>query len=94
MPQRPDSSTESDDDALLDDDFDPSCPVLNELLTDALAPYLNALTPEEVEEERAFLTLYITTHPHMEPIYQRLRKRRGLGGSGELRKRPVDHGGD
>jgi hypothetical protein len=49
--------------------------ILEECLRDALGPYIAALSPEELADYRAFLTLFITTHPAAAALYARLRKR-------------------
>lgn len=50
-------------------------PVVEACLADALGPYLGALSPEEVDEYRRLLTVFITTHPAATPLYERLRAR-------------------
>lgn len=60
-------------------------PVLEEIVADALDPYTDALTPEQVSELRAFLRLYITTHPSASRRYERLRTRAAMTeGSAEV----------
>jgi hypothetical protein len=50
-------------------------PIVAECLRDALGPYEGALSPEELADYRAFLTLFITTHLAAAPLYERLRKK-------------------
>lgn len=69
MTDQPDAPNAPDD---LDEEDDP---LLDEILHDALAPYVDALTPEQLADYRAFLAVFITTHPATAPRYQRLRER-------------------
>lgn len=50
-------------------------PILEDCLADALGPYLGALSPEEIEDYRRLLTIFIKTHPVAAPLYDRLRAR-------------------
>ncbi|WP_437864012.1 hypothetical protein [Sorangium sp. So ce363] len=50
-------------------------PLLEACLADALGPYLGALSPEELEDYRRLLTIFIKTHPVAAPLYDRLRAR-------------------
>lgn len=72
----------ADDLTLLDDlGSDEPDPLLEELLQDALTPYCNVLSPEQLADYRAFLTVFITTHPSTAPRYHRLRRRSVTGRS-------------
>ncbi|WP_437814791.1 hypothetical protein [Sorangium sp. So ce1078] len=65
-------------DAANDDDLDmagDADPLLEVVLADALGPYLGALSPEEAEDYRRLLAIFITTHPASAPLYDRLRAR-------------------
>ncbi|WP_437623720.1 hypothetical protein [Sorangium sp. So ce1151] len=67
------------------DSADGEDPLLASCLDDALGPYLGALSPEEIEDYRRFLTVFITTHPAAAPLYDRLRARPPvLSESGEV----------
>ncbi|WP_437897783.1 hypothetical protein [Sorangium sp. So ce124] len=60
------------------DDLEPpgnADPLLEACLADALGPYLGALSPEEIEDYRRLLTIFIKTHPVAAPLYDRLRAR-------------------
>ncbi|WP_437756845.1 hypothetical protein [Sorangium sp. So ce1389] len=60
-------------------------PLLASCLDDALGSYIGALSPDEVEDYRRFLTVFITTHPAAAPLYDRLRARPPvLSESGEV----------
>lgn len=60
-------------------------PLLEVVLADALGPYLGALSPEEIEDYRRLLAVFITTHPASAPLYDRLRARPPvLSESGEV----------
>jgi hypothetical protein len=50
--------------------------LVDELVDGALAPYMAALSPEQIAERRAFIGAFITTHPTAGPLFERLRKRR------------------
>jgi len=65
-------------------------PLLEELLQDALAPYLNVLSPEQVADYRALLTVFLTTHPSAAPRYQHLRRRGVTGTSAGVPHEPPD----
>ncbi|MGK3989977.1 hypothetical protein WME99_43445 [Sorangium sp. So ce136] len=67
------------------DSADGEDPLLASCLDDALGPYLGALSPEELEDHRRFLAVFITTHPAAAPLYDRLRARPPvLSESGEV----------
>ncbi|WP_437906965.1 hypothetical protein WME95_03315 [Sorangium sp. So ce327] len=58
------------------DDLEPpgdADPIVEACLADALGPYLGVLSPEELEDYRRFLTVFITTHPAAAPLHARLR---------------------
>lgn len=59
------------------EELDPyeGCDVLRGCVERALEPY-RALPPEDLEELRTFLIVHVTTHPALEPLYKRLRKRK------------------
>jgi hypothetical protein len=59
-------------------------PLVEECVSDALAPYVGVLSPEELTDHRRFLILFITTHPAAAPLYRRLRQRPPLSESGEI----------
>jgi len=66
MKDEPGSSDEAEDE---------EDPIVEECIRDALGPYLDILSPEEVADHRRFLVAFITTHPAAVPLYDRLRKR-------------------
>ncbi|WP_437808701.1 hypothetical protein [Sorangium sp. So ce1078] len=78
------------DDAAQDDlpiDDDGEDPVIEACLRDALAPYMELLSPEEILDYRRYLTVFITTHPAAAPLYERLRARpQALGESAAVAK--------
>ncbi|WP_438027111.1 hypothetical protein [Sorangium sp. So ce233] len=47
-------------------------PLVDACVGDALSPYLEALSPEELEEYRRLLAVFITTHPASMPLHDRL----------------------
>ncbi|WP_437600630.1 hypothetical protein WMF28_03560 [Sorangium sp. So ce590] len=60
-------------------------PLVDACAEDALSPYLGALSPEEIEDYRRLLAVFITTHPASAPLYDRLRARPPvLSESGEV----------
>ncbi len=59
-------------------------PVVEECIRDALAPYLEALSPEELTDYRNFLIAFIRTHPVASRLYERLRERSLTSKSGDL----------
>ncbi len=63
-------------------------PVVEECLREALAPFEDLLSPEEVDDERRLLELVIRTHPKASRLYERLvsGQRPALAGSGEVAK--------
>jgi hypothetical protein len=63
--------------------FDPyeGCDVLRAVVERGIWPFRD-LPPEELEELRDFLIVHTTTHPAMEPLYTRLKKRAAAGRSG------------
>ena len=50
-------------------------PLVDACVADALSPYLGALSPEEIEDYRRLLAVFITTHPAAAPLHDRLRAR-------------------
>ncbi|AUX20256.1 hypothetical protein SOCEGT47_007220 [Sorangium cellulosum] len=50
-------------------------PLLSACLDDALGPYLGALSPDEIDDYRRLLTIFVTTHPAAAPLHDRLRAR-------------------
>src|SRR5262245_14543127 len=66
MKDEPDSPGEDEDD---------EDPIVEECIRDALGPYLEVLSPEEVADDRRFLAAFITTHPAAVTLHERLRKR-------------------
>ncbi|MGK3997094.1 hypothetical protein [Sorangium sp. So ce1024] len=50
-------------------------PLVDACVADALSPYLGALSPEEIEDYRRLLALFIATHPAAAPLHDRLRAR-------------------
>jgi hypothetical protein len=56
--------------AVSEDDLDP---ILEECLNDALGPFVDDLSPEELADHRRFLTMFIKTHPAASARYDRLR---------------------
>ncbi|XXX78120.1 hypothetical protein WMF30_05055 [Sorangium sp. So ce134] len=69
-------------------------PLVDACVADALSPYLGALSPEEIEEYRRFLEVFITTHPASRPLYDRLRARPPvLSESGEVAREGAGAGG-
>ncbi len=91
-------------DAADNDDLDltgDADPLLEVVLADALGPYLRALSPEEIEDYRRFLTVFITTHPAAAALDDRLRARHPIlsesgtvaregAGEGEAAPEPAD----
>lgn len=63
-------------------------PIVEECLRDAITPFEGMLSPEEVEEHRRFLTLFILTHPAASRLHQRLvsGQRPTVAGSGPVAK--------
>jgi hypothetical protein len=59
-------------------------PVVEECIRDALSPYVGVLSPEEMADHRRLLVAFITTHPVVVPLYERLRKRPANEKSGEM----------
>ncbi|WP_437636413.1 hypothetical protein [Sorangium sp. So ce854] len=60
-------------------------PLIDACVADALSPYLGALSPEEIEDYRRLLAVFITTHPAAAPLHDRLRARPPvLSESGEV----------
>ena len=64
--------------------IDEDDPLLEELIADALRPYLAALSPEQIADYRAFLAIFFTTHPAVAPRYERLRDRQRLKASSTM----------
>lgn len=78
------------DDPIEAAEADEDDPIVEECIRDALAPYLRVFSPEELADHRAFLTVFIKTHPAAAPLYERLRKRRVASASGDVpRERPL-----
>ncbi|WP_437586861.1 hypothetical protein [Sorangium sp. So ce1000] len=73
----------SQDDMLADEGEDP---VIEACLRDALAPYMKALSPEQLLDYRRYLTVFIKTHPSAAPLYERLRGRVALDASAAVPK--------
>lgn len=87
-PEHDDPDMTGDADPLLSD------PLLEACLADALEPYLGALSPEEIEDYRRFLAVFITTHPAAAPLYERLRSRPLVPSrSGAMAREGADAGG-
>ncbi len=53
-------------------------PIVEACVRDALAPYLDLLSPAELAEHRIDLIAFITTHPNASHLYHRLRERRAV----------------
>ncbi|KYF99865.1 hypothetical protein BE20_57775 [Sorangium cellulosum] len=69
-------------------------PLVEACVADALSPYLGALSPEEIEDYRRLLEVFITTHPASMPLYDRLRARPPvLSESGEVAREGAGAGG-
>lgn len=56
--------------AVNEDELDP---ILEECLNDALGPFVDSLSPDELADHRQLLTMFIKTHPAASARYDRLR---------------------